>query len=112
MKDIDNWFADQCGVETYDDFGVPYPEYYFIKDGREFQYLWTIHDPRCREVIREKFWLCTNRAGNSTALMDGKYWICSSSNNQIRRIIKIGLRGKTIAEAEIACCEAIYEAQK
>ena len=99
MKDIDKWFADQCSVEIEGFYGwFQMIDGEPVKDGQH----WTIHDPRCREVIREKFLIETYTITN----VDDSIGFGAESND-----FKRG-SGKTIAKAEIACCEAIYEAQK
>ena len=95
MKDIDKWFAEQCGVDLEGFYG-----WFQMVDGepaKEGQH-WTIQDPRCREVIRDKFRIETIR------VFDLQDWYAY--------IDPFDGQGKTIAEAEIACCKAIYEAQK
>lgn len=107
MNDIDKWCAKQSKVTLHGHEFVIYE----TALGDKIYAEWTIKDPRCREIVRERFWLNTNRAGNSTALMDGNYWSCSSSNNDVRRGLKPSYRGKSPAEAEIACITAIWEAR-
>ena len=114
---IDEWAAEQCGVEIdYNRFIISGAPTYLlpIDNGDSESYVfWSIHDPRCREIVREHFWLSTTRASNSTVLMDGNYWGCTSTNTEIRRLYKKPVfYGKSPAEAEIACITAIYEAQK
>ena len=100
MKDIDKWFAEQCSVEIEGFYGwFQMIDGEPVKDGQH----WTIHDPRCREVIREKFRLKT--------VWFGTGWFCHMMD-EFNSFADVTCRGKNIAEAETACCEAIYEAQK
>ena len=103
---VDKWAADQCGVQLDKITGC------VLQAERGLApWYWTITDPRCREIVREHFWLSTTRAGNSTILMDGNYWGCTSTNTDIRSLYKKPVfYGKTPAEAEIACINAIYQA--
>jgi hypothetical protein len=95
MSDIDKWCAEQCGVD--------YPIFTL---NRELSIRFTIQDPRCREIVREHFkidiryttkheWHCTAIVGKATT----DYHFYEGT-------------GKTIAEAEIACITAIWEASK
>lgn len=100
MRDIDKWFAEQCGVKCdYDPFN--FKAWWEMEGQVKLFYLWTIHDPRCREVIRERFFITTMPHN------DRKQWLSWASD--IEGTTELG---KTIAEAEIACCESIYEARE
>lgn len=102
--DIDKYFAEQCGVvlaessenQTWHNGGIKYYwwEINDIKIGGE----WTIKDPTCREIVRERF------------LIETMYDYLGTWESVSRKHDKEG-QGKTIDEAEIACCEAIYEAR-
>lgn len=100
MNDIDKWTAEQCGVElTNDGMVISWPGFdAVIADVN----LWTIKDPRCREKVRESFRIETVFIDDAS----GYGWI---SSNYIPWVPSLC---KTIAEAEIACIKAIYEARK
>lgn len=85
MNNINKYFAEQLGVQAN---GLLIDSYYAD---------WTISDPRCREVIREKFGISTIVFDNGQARTTWKDYM-----SDIKR---------TIAEAEIACLTAIYEAR-
>ena len=95
---IDEWAANQCGIAILGGGWRP-PGYAAPISGR-----WTIKDPRCREIVREHFKIWTYYGSIGTDKMG---WVSTSANNDMA-----GTYGKTIAEAEIACIEAIYEASK
>jgi hypothetical protein len=95
--DINEWFAKKCGV-TIDSVGGGY-----VFRGVFYGWGWTIQDPRCREIIREKFKIDTCEEDSGL----GK-WCASCYINGVYRTEGYG---KTIAEAEIACLEAIYKAE-
>ena len=99
---INEWAADQCGVLLdLDNWEYGY------QVGDEWEYSddhWSIHNPRCREIVREHFKIWTYYGSNRT---DKMRWISTSAYNNMDYIY-----GKTIAEAEIGCIEAIYEASK
>ena len=100
MNDIDKWCAEQCGVNIiYSMTDYPYWNY----KGVNYEYDWTITDPQCREIVRERFRILTSPASNSNL------WVSES-----RPFIsgkELPYPSKTIAEAEIACITAIYEAR-
>ena len=96
MSDIDKWAAEQCCNE-----------YVYLWDGKLFYmkgdikapFEWTITDPRCREIVRDHFKIITD-----VWPLGG--W-CAHQHLETNRKDAIG---KTIAEAEIACITAIWEA--
>ena len=99
MKDIDKWFAEQCGVDQRS--GA-----WWIINRTTGKVIYQgvcdfiIDKPDCREAIRERFSIDTvtyKSLGESA-------WL-SNDNGENEG------SGKTPAEAEIACCEAIYEAR-
>jgi hypothetical protein len=107
MKDINEWYADKCGVifTEYEqtvvdgsDEKITLKFAGYRTDSFECKDSWTIQDPRCREIIREKFNIQTQQ------LVGEWMVICAGIPTQITS-------GKTIAEAEIACLEAIYKAE-
>ena len=96
MTDIDKFFADKCEVEIWDSNGG------YKYNGQNRCHEWTIQDPRCREIIRERCQLTTD------IRQDGSRYCFPRLN--IDDAIKYIGNGKTLAEAEIACITAIYEA--
>ena len=88
MNDIDKWYAEQCGVDL-DDLGDYFADRACIR--------WTISDPRCREVCRERFNVYTDK-------VNGK-WSAHQHLETDRYY------DDSIAEAEIACLQSIYEAR-
>jgi len=99
MNDIDKWYAEQCGV-NYNDNGwcenVEFPTWCTTR--------WTIKDPRCREVCREGLEITTDRLNKNISIGFDK-WCAYDERGEIV------CSGKTIADAEIACLIAIYEAR-
>jgi hypothetical protein len=98
MRDVNEYFARQCGVELYTAKEINEHGNYWY-DGSEHQYEFTIEDPRCREVCRERFAVDTCEYGD--------HWEATGASRPSQSIPIIG-RGKTIAEAEINCLIAIY----
>jgi hypothetical protein len=100
MKDINEFFAEKCDVliTTYNYHGFDLPA--FIYKGVK-EYKWTIQDPRCREIIRERFKVDTEYYED--------IWYCTSHSDDA---MLIQAAGKTIAESEINCITAIYEAME
>ena len=102
MNDLDKWAAEQCGVETWDNKEWEAGWKFKRETGfsmHDNHYKWTLSDPRCREVFREKFKL--------SILFVIDEWLCMWHRSESKPITG---KGKTIAEAEIACAKAIYEA--
>ena len=85
-------FADKCGV--------PYKSAHWY--GGHFN----IKDPRCREIIREKYKIDTLAIAENLRPVTKHLWESYCFEPAVKGT------GKTIAEAEIACLEAIYEAEK
>jgi len=87
MYEIENkLMARECGVELLVHCHSPYYKFNDIKYGWEF----SIEDPRCREIIREKFNITTQKYFGHT-------WDSYSNVLDVKE-----QTGKTIAEAEIA----------
>ena len=98
---INEWFAKQCGVKylnRYKAYGMLDPTQ---KDELGLYIKWDIKDPRCMQVVREKFLLSTNMKEDGTAYCYEKGGYVDEGNGW----------GDTIPKAEYACCEAIYEAR-
>ena len=93
MNDLDEWAAEQCGV-------ICHSTYWHLTNQSfiEHEHQWTLSDPRCMQVFREKF-----RFDTEAFSTDG--WEC------YHRDMDKFFSGKTIAEAEIACAKAIYAAR-
>ena len=87
MSDIDKYFADKLNIDRA-----------WLMDNDVIEF--SIEYPVCREAIRNEFKLCTLYTLNSE-------WECHNS----RSSPVIYGNGKTVAEAEIAVCNAIYEAR-
>ena len=108
---IDEWAADQCGIVLYTPKQINEHGMYCYDDwGNDFDYEWTIQDPRCREIVREHFKI-------NTSYIDRNKWRSVEMKWRKKEPDSTGsycisATGKTIAEAEIACIEAIYEASK
>ena len=113
MSEIDKWAAEQCGVEIR---GCVNPKSCYktkhYTHGLPADMVWTIQDPRCREIVRERFCIQTEPVtawnGNCYEFAGWRsyYW------EDPDVVPEIETKGKTIAEAEIACITAIYEASK
>ncbi len=106
MNDINQYFADKCGVNTCvgdPSYAIPLPYWYHLVSGIKYLYKWDISDPRCREIIREKYGLATDR------FREGNW--SSFPRNIVTDAIKYMGNGETIPEAELACLQAIYEAR-
>jgi hypothetical protein len=95
MNDIDKWCAEQCGVEEI----IENMKYGFSLNGRYYEYQWTIQDPRCREIVRERFFPSAHYLRMPNGVMT-LHVNCGG--------IHYNTKGKTIAEAEIACITAIW----
>ena len=94
MNELDKWVSDNLKLKLlFEGF-----EYNF----KYFPYTWTLSDARCREIVRECFWMDTEYNRRS-----GGY--CIGAPDFLDEAIS-GV-GKTIAEAEIACIAAIKEAE-
>lgn len=110
MNEIDKWAAEQCRVTffTFDVVGpydptsriIPQPshEQGFIYQGERYYFDWTLDDARCREIAREHLKIITTLFRTAS----GDEWMAMSD------ITLNGRKNKTIAEAEIACIEAIF----
>ena len=70
--DVNQWVSQQCGTKQ----------------------LLDIQDPRCREIVREHFKICTDFSIDD--------WFSGRAGTTEQ------YAGKTIAEAEIACIRGIY----
>jgi hypothetical protein len=99
LTEINKWLADQCGVELYTAKEINEHGNYWY-DGSEHQYEFTIEDPRCREVCRERFRLVT--------IPCIEYWLCMNGAVGDKDVTE---KGKTIAEAETNCLIAIYNSE-
>ena len=106
MDDLNKWAAEQCGVSFFSAKETNEHGYYwFTVEDRDYE--WTITDHRCREIVIQSI-LNDN-------VLDA--YCVDMLDNRVRVRINTGLAqyqgfGKTIAEAEIACITAIYEARE
>ena len=82
MREMNQWFADECHIE--DDFDIT--------------------DPRCREIVREKFRICTSPTHPN--MFYARAYRAPST------VIQNSTRAKTIESAELACLVAIYEGRE
>ena len=101
---INAWFAEQCGVKylnRHKAYGMLDPTQ---KDELGLYIKWDIKDPRCMQVVREKY-----KIGEIWSEAKG-VWCCAVS--ACLDIDDGAGTGKTIPEAEYACYEAIYESMK
>ena len=98
MEEIDKWAAEQCGVEIHSDFTND-GKIYTRHSGKYRE--WTIQDSRCREIVREHFRIEMYRVEDS--------WVAFQYLTD--EDASIEGKGKTIAEAEIACIKEIYHEQ-
>lgn len=90
---VDQWAAEQCGVS--------YKRYYEWLQPGDYQ-TFDITKASDREIVREHFGIYTRPCKD-----DRSEWTCISL-----LIDDVQEWGKTIAEAEIACITAIWEASK
>ena len=98
--ELDKWSAEKCGVTECDDGNG----YFF--DGKNYQfYEWTLSDARCREIVREHFDLTTARQYHSAINECWATWGEFLIKSPYLRT------GKTIEAAEIACIQAIKDAE-
>ena len=110
IDSLDKWAAEQCGVYTtnYAEqsvHNVAASWVYYDSDGNCISVLspWTLSDPRCMQVFRERFRVDTTWTTNND-------WYCFVELGKDDYLVEE--RGKTIAEAEMAGAKAIYEAMK
>ena len=93
MNELDKWAAEQCGVD------IQHSNSWSMNDNigglpKFRMYPWTLSDPRCMQVFRERFEIETTRTRGQ--------WAASTTKD-----IFVFDFGKTIAEAEMACANAI-----
>lgn len=108
MSDIDKWSAEQCGVTLLIENVIADTDSNRKLFNGYINGKWTLTDPRCMQVFREKFKI------NTTVLIDeGGYcgW-CSYMFIHVKSIKTFDAYGDTLSEAELACAQAIYEASK
>ena len=109
MSDIDKWFAKSCKVDIFhnnqDNLSSPLwttPDYNIC--------VWTIDDPRCREVIRSKFRIVTNCDEVTGAKTDSEWEAECCVQHKDYISCKTGY-GESIKEAEIDLLNRIYKAR-
>lgn len=101
MKDINSYFAEKCDVITPTITYKNRHDYWWKLGGVVHNRKWDIKRADCREIIREKVHVETFRFGGG--------W--RAENWKAGTIIGEG-KGKTIADAEVNCLKAIYNAEK
>lgn len=102
---LDEWAAEQCGV-------VPDSQrkgYYWVGGYGDSSIKWTLQDARCREIVREYYGITTKYTPPNEygwiATPNEIRWFASGGEED-----RLAGMGKTIAETECACIQAIYEA--
>jgi hypothetical protein len=109
MKSIDRWSAEKAGVIIGDN---PDNKYWSVmqSDGMLYVYSeWTLDDARCREIVREHFKIDTVYAHTDI----GYNRIICPEGHWYSRVLDIaeGI-GKTPAESELLCIEAIKQSEE
>jgi hypothetical protein len=101
---LNKWTADKLAIYLYKPKEVNEHGYYFYNkvDMRDCDYEWTMQDARCREIVREHFKVDTTWTTDND-------WYCFVELDKDDYLVEE--RGKTIADAEIACIKAIMEAE-
>ena len=101
--ELDKWAAEKCGVDTcasiYDDLDTAL--YISNTNGSK---IWTLSDARCREIVMEFFEISTNR-GHWHEGKEWEHWFATTDDN------KFEADGESIEAAEIACIQAIKDAE-
>jgi len=100
MNDLDKWSAVACGV-IYGDLTHQegyWTKGYWTKGSVRVNEYWTLSDPRCMQVFREKLRIATEESVINLGEWDAIY-----KNGDLF------VTGKTIQEAELACAQAIME---
>jgi len=104
MNDIDKWFADKCGIDTCHNIYDNMDDNLYISGSRGYG-IWSINDPKCREIIREKFALSMDAVEYDSSELRTDF-CCDSKVLDIT-----GGYYHSIKEAECACLLAIYESE-
>ena len=97
--ELDKWAAEKCGVEVFS-AGIN-ADTLLIDSTKYPQDVWTLSDARCREIVRECFNI-------TTGLSSKRLWRAGVPTTGKGMISKIG---KSIEAAEIACIQAIKDAE-
>ena len=98
--ELDRWAAETCGVKVI--AGIINIDTLLIKGGKLPLDIWTLSDARCREIVRE--WLKIRTAPS----YPNRFSARSFKVETVKPYVHIG---KTIADAEIACIQAIKDAE-
>ena len=102
LAKLNMWSEKECGIILfYDDvINLESPWTYLPPkyDKNETQIHWTLEDPHCMQVFREKFKMRTYYDINN------KDWITDTS--------RVQATGDTIPEAELACAFAIMNSME
>jgi len=90
--------ADACGVEETHRYmnGSGSATFGWLDNGKFIHGKWTIEDPRCCQIVREKFKIIT------TPTTDSHMWLSGVNSSRYST-------GKTIADTEIAAILSICE---
>ena len=104
IEQASKWFAGEVDILTCINDSE---SAWFLKSTRNgltadiHQGEWTITDPRCREVVREKFRIITDISAN---YFSNGYRFAAHQHLETQRFF-----GKSIESVEISCLMAIYE---
>ena len=90
--------ANALGIETVEAYASDNP-YSFDYKGITYYYEWTINDARCREFVREHFFIETEYDFLGT-------WVCACKTNNIKHKNEYSAES-TIKKAEITIMVAI-----
>jgi hypothetical protein len=88
---INQWYAEQVGVRITEVSS----DYLLYRNDETLWNEWTIKDPRCRQICREKYKIGVNYDGH-------KWW--AESDGFVSLVF-----GDSIEEVELSCLVAIYE---
>lgn len=101
MKDLDAWAAEKCGVAVHTEGSERlYIDRFQKHDIYEPVEIFTLSDARCREIVREHLQIITNVSYNPNYK-----WMAH------QHFHTDWIHGESIEEAEIACIQAIMDAE-
>ena len=98
---LDKWAAEKVGLTVYVHQNGKIKILTIPKDWEFDQSEWTLSDARCREIVREYFKI---RTVVDDFAENNPLWKAYVFSPEL-----IEPNGKTIADVEIACIQAIYE---
>ena len=93
IEQVNAYMAEKCGITKTNAYGFP-----MYESGAHLLEMFDIRDPRCREIVREKFGVSTIKHNDQF-----ECYVDNGTGALLRN------SGKTIADAEIACITAIAE---